>query len=93
MKEKVIVNMFYYVIYIVIIWIDVIMLFLLLLFLGGKDWFLDKKKKFGMELNLYIEVIVYIVIISNMFLLLWYIFYVWWLCKLMFKVINWDNYF
>lgn len=47
--------------------------FIIIIF-GGKDRFLDKKK-FGMELNLYIEVIVYIVIIS-MFLLLLYIFYV-----------------
>lgn len=62
--------------------------FIIIIF-GGKDRFLDKKK-FGMELNLYIEVIVYIVIIS-MYLLLLYIFYVWWLCKL--KVINRDNYF
>lgn len=57
--------------------------FIIIIF-GGKDWFLDKKN-FGMELNLYIEVIVYILIIS-MYLLLLYIFYVWRCCKL--KVIS-----
>lgn len=46
---------------------------LTIIIFGVKDRPLDKKK-LGMELNLYIEVIVYTVIIS-MFLLLLYIFY------------------
>lgn len=62
---------------------------LTIIIFGGKDRPLDKKK-LGMELNLYIKVIVYTVIIS-MFLLLRYIFNAWWLCKS--KAINRDNYF
>lgn len=46
---------------------------LTIIIFGGKDRPLDKKK-LGMELNLYIEAIVYTVIIS-MYLLLLYIFY------------------
>lgn len=62
---------------------------LTIIIFGGKDRPLDKKK-LGMELNLYIEAIVYTVIIS-IYLLLLYIFYAWRCCKS--KAINRDNYF